>query len=310
MKKQNKNIKALVLLSGGLDSRLACKILQEQLGKENVEAIFFLLPFTGGCCADKWCVFRFAQKQGIRLYIIDCTKGKLFQEYIQIIRKPKHSRGVALNPCIDCHIFMLKKAKKLARKIKAQIIATGEVLGERPLSQNKKALRLVEKEAGLTGKVLRPLSAKLLPKTEAEKKGLIDRNKLLGIQGRQRKKQIELAKRHKITFPAPAGGCLLCEREYCKKLRPLLEKRISYNDIKLLGIGRHFNDSEIILGKNKEENSILEKEKGIRIIPKQPGPTALVRPDKKQNEKKLIEKAKELIRKYTKHKIKEFEVKK
>jgi len=303
-----KRIKALVLLSEGLDSRLAYKILEEQIGKKNIEAVFFLLPFISRR-QDKSRVFKFTQKQGIKLHIIDVTKGKLFTEYIKMIRKPKFSRGTALNPCIDCHIFMLKKAKKLAEKVKADIIATGEVLGERPLSQNKKALLLVEKEAGLKGKLLRPLSAKLLPETEAEKKGLIERNKLLDIQGRQRKKQISLAKKYNITFPSPGGGCLLCEKEYCKKLKPLLNKKLTYQDIKLLSIGRHFEVSQIILGKNKEENKLLEKEKGIKIIPEQPGPTALIKPDKKQNKEELIKKAKKLIRKYSKHKIKKFEIK-
>lgn len=297
-----KQAKTLVLLSGGLDSRLVCKILQKQLGKKNVEAIFFILPFSGSCCSDKYCVFKFTQKQEIKLNIINCTKGKLFREYIDMIRHPKHQRGAALNPCIDCHIFMLKKAKELAKKLGIEIIATGEVLGERPLSQNKRALMLVEKESGLKNKLLRPLSAKLLPETIWEKKKIINRSKLLNIHGRQRKTQIKLAKKYKIIFPSPAGGCLLCEKQYCKKLKPILNKKLTYNDIKLLSIGRHFNNSEIILGKNHQENLLLEKQKGIKIIPKQAGPTALVK------NKRLINKAKELIRKYSKHKIEKFVV--
>ncbi|MEK6820217.1 MAG: 7-cyano-7-deazaguanine synthase [Nanoarchaeota archaeon] len=297
-----RKIKAIVLLSGGLDSRLACKILQEQT-KVDVEAVFFLLPFGSGCCADKFCVFKFCQKEGIKLHIIDLTKGKLLQSYMEMIKKPKFSRGVALNPCIDCHIFMLKQARKLADKIKAEVIATGEVLGERPLSQNKRALLIVEEESGLKGKLLRPLSAKLLPLTDVEKKGIIERNKLLGIQGRQRKRQIQLAEKYKISYPSPAGGCLLCEKEYCKKLSPLLNKNLTYNDIRLLSIGRHFLNSKIILGKNEEENLLLEKEKGIKIIPQQPGPTALIK------DKKHIEEAKKLIQKYSKHKIRDFEIK-
>jgi tRNA U34 2-thiouridine synthase MnmA/TrmU len=300
--------RALVLLSGGLDSRLVVKILQEHLGKKNVEALFFLLPFSGGCCSDKFCVFRFTQKQGARLHIHDCTKGKLFKEYMSMIRKPKHGRGTALNPCIDCHIFMLKKAKSLARKIKAEIIASGEVLGERPLSQNKKALMSVEKKAGLQGKLLRPLSAKLLPITEAEKKKLIDREKLFDMRGRQRKRQIKLAKKYGIDFPSPAGGCLLCEKEYCKKLKSLLDKKINFNDIKLLSVGRHFLANQIILGKNEQENRQLEKQTGIKIIPKQPGPTALIKYENKRSKEELIKKAKKLIQRYSKHKLKDFEV--
>ena len=297
--------KALVLLSNGLDSRLACKILQEQLGKENVKALFFLLPFAKTKMQE---VKKFCQIQGIKLYIINLTKKRLFEEYVKIIRKPKFSRGVALNPCIDCHIFMLKKAKELADKLGIKVIATGEVLGERPLSQNKKALMLIEKELNFPD--LRPLSAKLLPETEYEKSGLINREKLLAIEGRSRKKQIELAKKYKISYPSPGGGCLLCEKEYCKKLEKILDKKnLNYKDIKLLSIGRHFFSSQIILGRNKEENLVLEKERGIKIIPKQPGPTALIRIEKNCDKEKLIKKACELIKKYTKYKIREFEIK-
>lgn len=303
-----KPLKCLVLLSGGLDSRLACKLMQEQKNLI-VEAVFFILPFGAGCCADKYCVFRFCQKENIKLHIIDFTKGKLFKEYVEMIRKPKFSRGTSLNPCIDCHAFMLKKAKKLAKKIKANIIATGEVLGERPLSQNKRALEIVENESGLKGKLLRPLSAKLLEETVAEKKKIVDRNSLFEINGRQRQKQIELAKKYNIDFPTPGGGCLLCEKLYCEKLKPILNNpSLSYKDIMLLSIGRHFENSKIILGRNKEENAVLGKEKGIKIIPKQPGATALIRQENKQEKAKLIEQAKHLIKKYSRHEIKEFEV--
>jgi len=288
--------KALVLLSGGLDSRLASKILQEQT---EVEAVFFLLPFSKNTSRE---IQEFCNKNNIKLHVIDLTTGKLFHEYMEMLRHPKFSRGTALNPCIDCHIFMLKKAKELAKKLKIQVIATGEVLGERPLSQKKKALLLIDKE--LRFDILRPLSAKLLPETEYEKLGLINREKLLNIQGRQRKRQILLASKYKIDYPNAGGGCLLCEPEYCKKLKPILNnKNLTYNNIQLLSIGRHFNNSGIILGRNQEENDLLEKEPGTKIIPKQPGATALVK------SKDLIEKAKELIQKYSKHQIKEFEIK-
>jgi len=300
---KSKKAKALTLLSGGLDSRLVIKLLQEQLGKNNVAAIFVLLPFGGGCCSDKYCVFKFCQKQKIKLYILNATKGKLFKEYINILKKPKFQRGKALNPCIDCHIFILKQAKKLAKQHKFDIIATGDVLGERPLSQHKKALLKIEEQVGLKNKILRPLSAKLLPETIYEKQKLIDRSKLLSIQGRQRKEQIKLAKKYKIDFPSPAGGCLLCEPLYCKKLIKILSKpNLTIKDIQLLSIGRHFKNSEIIIGRDHKENLILQKEKGIKIIPQQPGPTALVK------NKKLIPKAKKLIQQYSKHKVKDFKI--
>jgi len=248
--------KALVMLSGGLDSRLAVKILQEQCA---VECVYFDTPFLTWVHDN---LFTFAQKEGVKLHVIDCKKGKNLQEYISIIKNPKYGHGVGMNPCIDCRIFMLKKAKELARKIGADFIATGEVVGERPMSQNLKAMKIIEKESGLEGKLLRPLSAKLLPVTDVEKSGLIKRDKLFGIRGRSRKKQIELAKKFKITYPSPAGGCLLCEKEFTNKLKDLLEhkKKPTPYDIEVLKIGRHFRvgNCKIIVGRNENENRVLE----------------------------------------------------
>jgi len=290
--------KAIVLLSGGLDSRLVCKVLQEQDNLE-VEAVYFILPFTKDNTKE---IEEFCLKNKIKLHIIDCTKEKLFSEYMKMLKHPKHGRGVCLNPCIDCHGFIFKKAKELAEKEKIEIIATGEVLDERPMSQYKRALSVVEEESGLNGRLLRPLSAKLLEETEAEKKGLIDRSKLLDIHGRSRQKQLELAEKYGLNFPTPGGGCLLCEKGYCEKLKPLLKGNISYKDIELLRVGRHFLASKIILGRNQKENDFLEKEKGIKVMPKEPGATALVK------DEKLVEMAKELIQKYSRNKINGFDV--
>ena len=315
MKKQNKKIKAkvkaLIMLSGGLDSRLACKIMQQQKGID-VTALFFVLPFGAGCC-NEHCAFNFAQSQGIKLMVVDCTKGKLLQEYISMIKQPEHGHGSGLNPCIDCRIFMFKKAKEIMEKQGKEgfdIIVTGEVLNERPMSQNKRAMDIIENETGLKGKLLRPLSAKLLPETQLEKSGKLDREKFFDIQGRQRKRQIELAKKYKINYPNPAGGCLLCEKEFVKKLKPLLQQSMNEHDIDLVKIGRHFENNKIILGRNQEENDRLENlkkqkgAKGILLIPKEPGPTAFVKKKDKNENKKLISKAKMLIQKYSKHKIK------
>ena len=261
-----KKTRAIVLLSGGLDSRLCAKILQEQ-GIE-VIALHFILPFLGCCKPD--CSFKFTQLEGIKLKIIDCTKGKNFQEYIKMIKKPKHGYGSAINPCIDCHIFMLKKAKQIMDKEKADFIATGEVLNERPMSQHKQALNLIEKESGLKGKLLRPLSAKLLEETEAEKKKLVDREKLLAIHGRIRKPQMDLAKKYKISYPLPAGGCLLCEEEFAKKIKDLFKhkKKLTQEDINLLRLGRHFriNDIKVVVGRNEKENKELQKIAESNII--------------------------------------------
>ncbi|MEM3579973.1 MAG: tRNA 4-thiouridine(8) synthase ThiI [Candidatus Bathyarchaeia archaeon] len=251
--------KALALFSGGLDSSLAIKLLQEQ-GIE-IEAITFLTPFytakEGGLNIQ-----RAAEKLGVPLKVV-----RLGLEYLRIIRKPKYGYGRHMNPCIDCHILMLKKAKKYAREIGADFIVTGEVLDERPMSQHMKALKIVEEESSLKGRLLRPLSAKLLPPTIAEKRRLVDRSKLLDIRGRSRKKQLALAKAYDITeYQSPAGGCLLTYKEFSAKLRDLLQhkKRISMADLELLKVGRHFRfgKNKIIVGRNKEENEKLLKLKG------------------------------------------------
>lgn len=301
--KKSAKPKVLVLFSGGLDSRLAVKMLQEQA---DVECINFILPFGAGCC-NSHCSLNFCQQENCKLHVVDCTKGKLLEEYLNLVRKPKHGYGVGLNPCIDCRIFLLRKAKEFADKNKMDIIATGEVLGERPMSQHKSALEIVERESQLQGRLLRPLSAKFLPETEAEKKGIINRSKLLDIQGRGRGQQIALANKYNITFPSPGGGCLLCEKEFCNKLEPILNSKLEEMNIELIKIGRHFESSNIIVGRDAAENKKLEEiynkhKKGMLIIPEQPGPNAFIL------DKKYFEQAKQLIQQYSKHKILKFEV--
>jgi tRNA U34 2-thiouridine synthase MnmA/TrmU len=259
--------KALVLLSGGLDSRLAAELLRQQ--GIQVKALHFVFPFGSGCCKSE-CSFKFTQLKGIPLQIIDCSSGKNFREYLKIVKKPKHGHGSAMNPCIDCRIFMLRKAAEIMKAEKADFVATGEVLNERPMSQRAGAMKLIEKESRLQGKLLRPLSAKLLPETEAEMVGLVNRSKLLAINGRSRKQQIELAKKFKISYPAPAGGCLLCEKEFAKKLADLFKhkKKIFPEDIELLKIGRHFRfgNAKIIVGRNEKENKMLSALKGKKDL--------------------------------------------
>jgi len=251
--------KALALFSGGLDSSLAIKLIQEQ--GIAVEAITFLTPFYSAR-AGGFSLERAAQQLGVPLKIV-----RLGLDYLRVIRKPKYGYGRHMNPCIDCRIYMLKKAKQYARRIGASFIITGEVLGERPMSQNWKALKIVEEESSLKGRLLRPLSAKLLPPTEPEKAGIVDRSKLLDIRGRSRKRQLALAKAYGITeYQTPAGGCLLTYKEFAAKLRDLLEhkKRVSMADLELLKIGRHFRfgKNKIIVGRNKEENETLLRFKG------------------------------------------------
>jgi tRNA U34 2-thiouridine synthase MnmA/TrmU len=292
-----KKIRALVLFSGGLDSILACKILEEQ--KIEVVPVFFKSYFFGPEIAQKS-----AKENGLNLRIEDISK-----EHLEIVKKPKFGWGTSMNPCLDCHILMLKKAKEIMEKEKFDFVATGEVLGERPFSQTRNALAIVERESSLKGYLLRPLSAKLLEPTIPEKKGLVKREKLFDIQGRSRKKQIELAKKFKIKwYPQPSGGCILTDLEFGKKLRELLEKYPEFdgNDVETLKLGRHFweGKAKIIIGRNHEENLKLEKlkRKGDFIIKMKnyPGPTALIRLYQGKVSDEILEKAKELILKYSK----------
>jgi tRNA-specific 2-thiouridylase len=248
-------VKAVSLFSGGLDSILATELIRRQ-GIEviafNVKTPFGIPKKDGSSEAT----------QGAEQLKVPLKVLAVDQDYLRMLRKPKHGYGKNLNPCVDCKIFILKKAKKYAKEIGADFLFTGEVLGERPMSQHGPALKTIAQEAGLKGKLLRPLSAKLMAETVAEKKGLVDRSKLLCIQGRSRRPQFELAKEYGITtFPSPAGGCLLTCEEYSKKLWDLFEnkKRISMTDIALLRVGRHFRvgKNKIIVGGNEAENKFL-----------------------------------------------------
>lgn len=253
-----KRVKALALFSGGLDSILAVKLILNQ--GIDVVAIHFVSPFS--CCAkDDWGVAEVANQLGVFVKVME-----LGDEYLKVIREPKHGYGKNMNPCVDCRIFILKKAKRYAEEIGADFIFTGEVLDERPMSQHFAALKIVEEESGLKDKILRPLSARLLPETVMEKKGLVNREKLVGIRGRSRKPQIKLAGEFNIkSYPSPAGGCLLTCSEYANKLRDLFEykKRFSIQDAALLRVGRHFRlgKNKIIVGRNEAENKILAKKK-------------------------------------------------
>jgi len=249
--------KALVLYSGGLDSRLVVRMLQDQ--DFEVTALYFALPFGCGCC-NLNCHFNFTQKEEVKMVIQDVNKEPLLSEYLNILKKPEFGTGSGINPCKDCKVFMFRKAKEYADKNGIEVIATGEVLGQRPMSQVPRAMKIIDDAIGF--EILRPLSAKSLKETEFEKKGLVDREKFLGIVGRGRKVQIELAEKYKIKYPTPGGGCFLCEKEPADRLHHLLEKDlITEETLPLTMIGRHFyvDDTWFVVARNGVESEAITK---------------------------------------------------
>ncbi|MFZ2070947.1 MAG: hypothetical protein WAV32_05020 [Halobacteriota archaeon] len=252
-------MKALALLSGGLDSILALKLVLDQ-GIE-VVALNFILPFETEK-GDYACAI--ANRFGLPLVRIEAG-----DEYLDIIRNPRYGYGSGMNPCIDCRIYMLREAKRIAKEVGALFIVTGDVPGERPMSQHRNALKQEEKESELEGMIVRPLSAKLMPETIPEQKGWVDRSKLLAISGRSRKPQIALAEKFGLQdeYPTPAGGCRLTDKEFASKVRDLFahKEKVAMRDALLLQIGRHFRveSSKIIVGRNETENQLLLDLKGF-----------------------------------------------
>jgi tRNA-specific 2-thiouridylase len=246
-------VKALAMFSGGLDSILAVKLIQRQ--GIDVEA----LNFHGFFCS---CKTGQGAGEAAKRLDVPLKTVEVDERYLKMLRNPKHGYGKNMNPCVDCKIFMIKEAKKYADEIGAMFIFTGEVLDERPMSQHFQALKTIEEESGLIDRLLRPLSARLLPETVAEKTGLVNRGKLLAIRGRSRKPQMKLAAEFGVTtYPSPAGGCLLTESEFAHRLRDLFQhrKRFKVADVALLRLGRHFRlgDNKIIVGRNETENKAL-----------------------------------------------------
>ena len=256
------SIKAVGLLSGGLDSTLAVQMMMEQ--GIDVQAVKFTSPFcqcdSGGCCHAA------AQAQRMGVPLKTFAKG---DDYLEVVRHPRHGWGAGMNPCIDCRIFMLRKTKSYMEEIGASFLFTGEVLGQRPMSQHRRALELIERESGLEGRILRPLSAQHLPPTEAEAKGWVDRERLLAIEGRSRKPQIAMAQEYGVKdYPCPAGGCLLTDAHFAAKLRDLFahQEQVTMQDMRLLKTGRHFRSghNKIICGRNEAENETLRHLRGDR----------------------------------------------
>ena len=267
--------KALALVSGGLDSTLAVKMMKD-MGLE-VEAVHFTTPF---CQCDKCSVDTTAERLNVKVHYIF-----LGEEFLSVVANPPHGYGSQMNICIDCRILMLRKTKRLAEKIGASFLVTGEVLGQRPMSQHSSAMRLIEREAGVEGLVLRPLSGRLMEKTQMEKEGIVDRSKLLSISGRRRLPQIELAEKLGVyDYPCPSGGCLLTDPEFAARLRNYLDNEgiPTMEAILLLKLGRHFRvgSTRVVVGRNEMENNVLDgfaRRGGTRLeVEAIPGPVTLV----------------------------------
>ncbi len=256
-------VKVVSLFSGGLDSSLAILLMLRQ--NIEVHAVMFLTHFgcdivdRSSCSHDP---YPMAEKFGFKVRV--CHLG---EKFVEIVKNPRFGHGKNLNPCVDCRILMLNEAKYVMEQLGAEAIVTGEVLGQRPMSQMKNNLNLVEKVTGLRGRLLRPLSAKLLKPTIPELEGKIDRERLESINGRSRKRQMELAEEFGLTdYPTPASGCLLTDPNYTRRLRDLLKYSpdIDFKALNLLKVGRHFRfspDAKIIVGRNEEDNDRIERYK-------------------------------------------------
>ncbi len=257
---ENGKVKAVALYSGGLDSTLA--ILQMMKFGVEVEAITFMTHFgcdatdSSSCGSDPYPA---AEQFGFKVRL-----AHLGWKFVDIVRNPKFGHGKNMNPCIDCRLLMIGEVKSIIDMIGADFVITGEVLGQRPMSQRRFTIDLVAKECGLDGRLVRPLSGRLLPATLPEKEGLIKREWLLDIEGRSRKRQMALAAEFGLTqYPNPASGCLLTDQRYSDRLRDLLKYKpeTDFNDFNLLRVGRHFRlgpQTKLVVGRDESENRIIE----------------------------------------------------
>lgn len=286
-------IRALGLLSGGLDSTLAVKVLQEQgivVECVNFHTGFCIQSHTGsmrnpkpGAAPPRHDALFAADKLGIRLHMVDIA-----EDYVRIVTNPKYGYGKNLNPCLDCKIFMVQKAMEMKHSMGFHFLFTGEVMGQRPMSQRRDTLPKIDRESGAAGWLLRPLTALRLPPTEPEKRGWVDRNRLLGFSGRSRKPQMALAAQLGVQdYPSPAGGCcFLTDENYARKLQDLWQyrgsKAYSMEDVLLLKAGRHVRPAvhyKLIIGRDESENHFLSGFVSGRILLRSldlPGPLTLV----------------------------------
>jgi len=266
--------RGLCLLSGGLDSQLAVCVLRAQ--GVSVEGVVFSSPFFKISAARQA-----AETLGLTLHIVDFT-----HDIVGLVLHPAHGFGGALNPCIDCHALMIRRAGEMMTEKGFDFVATGEVLNQRPMSQNRRSLGIVEKDSALGGRLVRPLSALLLEPTQPETEGLIDRTRLLGLSGRTRKPQMALAAQYGLKeYPSPAGGCLLTEKGFCRKLADMRQNEGLESErlLRLLLCGRHFRlpgGAKCVAGRDSRDNMALrqaQRENDILLhTVNVPGPTALI----------------------------------
>ncbi|MEW6665887.1 MAG: tRNA 4-thiouridine(8) synthase ThiI [Thermodesulfobacteriota bacterium] len=270
-------MKALAVFSGGLDSMLAAELVRAQ--DIEVLGLFFETPFFTSLRPLKS-----AAAIHLPLKVIDITGI-----HLEMVKNPRHGYGSRMNPCIDCHALMLAEAGKRLEQEGARFLITGEVLGQRPMSQNRGALTVVARESGFEGLILRPLSARLLPATVPEQSGWVKREELMAFSGRSRKPQMRLAEVFGIRdYPSPAGGCLLTDVTFSRRLKDLLSSQstLEVRELELLKVGRHFRTgpgTKVVVGRNQEENEaicMLAKEGDLLLrTVTVPGPTVLVMGD-------------------------------
>lgn len=273
--------RAIALFSGGLDSILACRVVARQ--GIQVLAVKFVTPFF-----DYDLLHRPTHPAEIKeKYGIDVMVRDVSEEYLALLRAPAHGYGKHFNPCLDCKIFMMTKARKLMSEFDASFLISGEVVGQRPMSQRRDALRVVERDSGCDSILLRPLCAKHLDPTTPELEGVVDRDLLCDFSGRARNRQIALAREMGITdYPTPAGGCVLTDPTVSQRIRKFYEEHdtVSVADMRLLLVGRQFilpGGSWLAMGRNEQENDLLlataEADDSTLILTDRPGPTAVLR---------------------------------
>jgi hypothetical protein len=287
----NAKVKAIALVSGGLDSALAVAVVK-RLGVD-VLALHASIGYSPGFMRAEIAgkkpadlaaaeAARMSAAFGVPVRVLDFV-----EEYFGVLLHPRHGYGANANPCIDCHLFMIRKAKEVMEREGAQFVFTGEVLGQRPMSQNYQALGLIDRESGLEGLLVRPMSARLLPETLAEKNGWIARDGLLDIQGRSRRRQMELAAELGVTgYSSPAGGCMLTDENYAAKLKDWMRHRgdapLTHEETLLFSVGRHFRLSpavKAVVGRREAENHYIERAwlaEWLAMPVGVPGPTVLV----------------------------------